>query len=139
MFSETGTRFFIHQQTATVISKLRIFVIFFFVENQDINRQDIQTGDDIKPVITNPVQPAQPTNTNWHSLRKLIQVPKSAQKGYSVGHWPIPEAFWPDVSNSTLVSGSFMTVYLLISQTHYRCIHIHDSGTVKYVLEVFFF
>lgn len=71
-------------------------------ENQDINRQDFQTGEDIKPVITNPVQPAQPTNTSWHSLRKLIQVPKSAQKGYSVGHWPIPEAFWPDVSNSTL-------------------------------------
>ena len=63
-------------------------------------------GDDIKPVVVNPIQSALATSTSWHSLRKLIQVPKSAQKGYSVGHWPIPEAFWPDVSNSALVSTS---------------------------------
>lgn len=40
----------------------------------------------------------------WHSNRKLIYVQRSAQKGYSVGHWPIPEAYWPDSSIQTLVS-----------------------------------
>ena len=35
---------------------------------------------------------------SWHSTRKLIYVQRSAQKGYSVGHWPIPESFWPDIS-----------------------------------------
>lgn len=36
---------------------------------------------------------------DWTSCRKLIYVQRSAQKGYSVGHWPIPEAFWPDINN----------------------------------------
>uniref|UniRef100_A0A2R5LEQ1 Putative dead box rna helicase n=1 Tax=Ornithodoros turicata TaxID=34597 RepID=A0A2R5LEQ1_9ACAR len=38
----------------------------------------------------------------WHSVRKLIYVQRSAQKGYSVGHWPIPEAFWPDTNSPSL-------------------------------------
>lgn len=39
---------------------------------------------------------------NWQSCRKLIYVQRSALKGYSVGHWPIPEAFWPDLSAPSL-------------------------------------
>jgi hypothetical protein len=31
-------------------------------------------------------------------------VPRSAQKGFAVGFWPIPESFWPDLSSSSLVS-----------------------------------
>lgn len=34
-------------------------------------------------------------NRSWTSVRNLIYV-RSGQKGYSVGHWPIPEAYWPD-------------------------------------------
>lgn len=41
-------------------------------------------------------------NTAWHSCRKLIYVQRSAQKGFAVGFWPLPEAFWPDVSAHTL-------------------------------------
>ena len=39
---------------------------------------------------------------SWTSCRRLIYVQRSAQKGYSVGHWPIPESFWPDLNNPTL-------------------------------------
>lgn len=39
---------------------------------------------------------------SWHTCRKQIYVQRSAQKGYSVGHWPIPEAFWPDLNSQTL-------------------------------------
>jgi integrator complex subunit 6 len=39
---------------------------------------------------------------SWTSCRKMIYVQRSAQKGYSVGHWPIPESFWPDLQNPTL-------------------------------------
>jgi len=40
--------------------------------------------------------------TRWHSTRRMIFVPRSAQKsGFAGGFWPIPEAFWPD---STLPS-----------------------------------
>lgn len=46
-------------------------------------------------------------NTSWQNCRKLIYVPKSAQKGFAVGFWPIPESFWPDLSASSLVSISY--------------------------------
>ncbi|XP_039274960.1 integrator complex subunit 6 [Nilaparvata lugens] len=41
-------------------------------------------------------------NTAWHSCRRLIYVPRSAQKGFAVGFWPIPESFWPDLTASSL-------------------------------------
>jgi integrator complex subunit 6 len=46
--------------------------------------------------------------TAWHNCRKLIYVPRSAQKGFPVGHWPIPENFWPELSASVLVSGKII-------------------------------
>lgn len=39
---------------------------------------------------------------SWQSCRRLIYVQRSAQKGYSVGHWPLPEAFWPDLNSPSL-------------------------------------
>ncbi|EFX73352.1 hypothetical protein DAPPUDRAFT_188894 [Daphnia pulex] len=33
---------------------------------------------------------------------RMIYVPRSAQKGFAVGFWPIPEAFWPDVNAPSL-------------------------------------
>ncbi|XP_044741356.1 integrator complex subunit 6 [Chrysoperla carnea] len=41
-------------------------------------------------------------NISWHSCRKMILVPRSAQKGFAVGFWPIPESFWPDINISVL-------------------------------------
>jgi len=41
-------------------------------------------------------------STAWHSQRKLIYVQRSAQKGFAVGFWPLPEAFWPDVTATSL-------------------------------------
>lgn len=83
---------------------------FWFAENQDVNKQIIEDVlEDKKSIIPVPPQqlqhPSQQLNNiNWQCCRRLIYVPRSAQKGYSVGHWPIPEAFWPDMSNPTLVS-----------------------------------
>ncbi|XP_067122269.1 integrator complex subunit 6 [Centruroides vittatus] len=42
------------------------------------------------------------SHTAWQSCRKLIYVQRSAQKGYSVGYWPIPESFWPDMNSPAL-------------------------------------
>ena len=53
-----------------------------------------------RPLTPNPIL-AQ-SNVSWHSCRKLIYVPRSAQKGFAVGFWPLPEAFWPDVSAPAL-------------------------------------
>ncbi|GFR15491.1 integrator complex subunit 6 [Trichonephila clavata] len=48
-----------------------------------------------------PLYPSGNNNT-WQSCRKLIFVQRSAQKGYTVGHWPIPESFWPDPGSPAL-------------------------------------
>jgi len=50
--------------------------------------------------IPNVVQP--PSNA-WHNCRKLIHVPKSAQKGFPMGFWPIPESYWPENTMNSLV------------------------------------
>ncbi|XP_022906300.1 integrator complex subunit 6-A [Onthophagus taurus] len=41
-------------------------------------------------------------NTSWYTCRKMIYVPRSTQKGYPVGFWPLPESFWPDSTGSML-------------------------------------
>uniref|UniRef100_A0A4X2K428 VWFA domain-containing protein n=1 Tax=Vombatus ursinus TaxID=29139 RepID=A0A4X2K428_VOMUR len=38
----------------------------------------------------------------WHSCRKLIYVRSNPKTGVPVGHWPIPESFWPDQNSPTL-------------------------------------
>lgn len=53
-----------------------------------------------RPATPNPI--LAPSNVSWHGCRKLIYVPRSAQKGFAVGFWPLPEAFWPDVSAPAL-------------------------------------
>lgn len=44
----------------------------------------------------------QPSNTSWYNCRKMIYVPRTTQKGYPLGFWPIPESFWPEVTASVL-------------------------------------
>lgn len=47
-----------------------------------------------------PVPPSQ--DTSWHSCRRLIYVRPNSKTGLPVGHWPVPEGFWPDVNAPTL-------------------------------------
>ena len=56
--------------------------------------------DSPRPQTPNPV--LAPTNKEWHTCRKLIYVPRSVQKGFSFGFWPLPEAFWPDIAAPAL-------------------------------------
>jgi integrator complex subunit 6 len=57
-------------------------------------------GSESRPQTPNPVLAA--SNVAWHNCRRLIYVPRSAQKGFAVGFWPLSEAFWPDVSAPAL-------------------------------------
>ncbi|KAK0040832.1 integrator complex subunit 6 [Biomphalaria pfeifferi] len=68
-------------------------------ENLDINRPiQIDGAEDKK--TANHLNQSQ--SIAWHSCRKLIYVPRSAQKGHCTGHWPIPEGYWPDITSPTL-------------------------------------
>lgn len=48
-------------------------------------------------------------NRTWTSTRNLIYV-RSGPKGYSVGHWPIPEAYCPDQGNPNLPPRSALPI-----------------------------
>lgn len=39
----------------------------------------------------------------WQSCHKLIYVRPNPKTGVPVGHWPLPESFWPDQNSPTLV------------------------------------
>ncbi|OCT95975.1 hypothetical protein XELAEV_18013667mg [Xenopus laevis] len=38
----------------------------------------------------------------WHNCHKLIYVRPNPKTGVPLGHWPIPESFWPDQNSPTL-------------------------------------
>ncbi|XP_065437323.1 integrator complex subunit 6 isoform X10 [Chrysemys picta bellii] len=38
----------------------------------------------------------------WHSCHKLIYVRPNPKTGVPIGHWPVPESFWPDQNSPTL-------------------------------------
>lgn len=65
------------------------------IDSKDENNESGEGGDEKSEDTVK--------NTSWQNCRKLIYVPKSAQKGFAVGFWPIPESFWPDLSASSLV------------------------------------
>ncbi|XP_032992883.1 integrator complex subunit 6-like isoform X2 [Lacerta agilis] len=59
-----------------------------------------QIGEDGVVDVTRPITSfaSQP----WHSCHKLIYVRPNPKTGIPVGHWPIPESFWPDQNSPTL-------------------------------------
>ncbi|KAJ8004502.1 hypothetical protein DPEC_G00136940 [Dallia pectoralis] len=70
--------------------------------------QKIQSGVVINFEKTGPDPPPledevpKPGPQSWHSCHKLIYVRPNPKTGVPIGHWPIPEAFWPDTNSPTL-------------------------------------
>jgi len=89
-------------------------------------------GGGSRPHTPNPV--LTPTNTTWHKCRKLIYVQRSAQKGFAVGFWPLPEAFWPDVNAPSLPQRSANPT-LLFTCTNQEPMIIDNLPFDKYELE----
>ncbi|XP_055006541.1 integrator complex subunit 6 isoform X2 [Boleophthalmus pectinirostris] len=61
-----------------------------------------KTGPDPPPLEDAPVEPVKPGPQPWHCCHKLIYVRPNPKTGVPIGHWPIPEAFWPDQNSPTL-------------------------------------
>uniref|UniRef100_A0A8D3E8J0 Integrator complex subunit 6 n=1 Tax=Scophthalmus maximus TaxID=52904 RepID=A0A8D3E8J0_SCOMX len=53
------------------------------------------TGDAPAEALKSGLQP-------WHCCHKLIYVRPNPKTGVPIGHWPVPEAFWPDQNSPTL-------------------------------------
>ena len=59
---------------------------------------------DVRLVFLDENRPNTPNVANsWKNTKKMIFVKSSAQRGHSVGHWPLPEGYWPDAKAKTLV------------------------------------
>uniref|UniRef100_A0A674BJA9 Integrator complex subunit 6 n=1 Tax=Salmo trutta TaxID=8032 RepID=A0A674BJA9_SALTR len=70
--------------------------------------QKIQSGVVINFEKTGPDPPPgedeilKPGPQSWHCCHKLIYVRPNPKTGVPIGHWPIPEGFWPDTNSPTL-------------------------------------
>ncbi|XP_041114924.1 integrator complex subunit 6-like isoform X3 [Polyodon spathula] len=62
-----------------------------------------KTGPEPPPIEDGPLDTPKPGPQVWHSCHKLIYVRPNPKTGVPIGHWPIPEAFWPDQNSPTLV------------------------------------
>ncbi|KAM4597584.1 integrator complex subunit 6-like [Polymixia lowei] len=61
-----------------------------------------KTGPDPPPLEDAPAEVVKSGPQPWHCCHKLIYVRPNPKTGVPIGHWPIPEAFWPDQNSPTL-------------------------------------
>uniref|UniRef100_A0A7N6BAI0 VWFA domain-containing protein n=1 Tax=Anabas testudineus TaxID=64144 RepID=A0A7N6BAI0_ANATE len=61
-----------------------------------------KTGPDPPPLEDAPPEVMKSGPQPWHCCHKLIYVRPNPKTGVPIGHWPIPEAFWPDQNSPTL-------------------------------------
>lgn len=64
--------------------------------------QKVQSGVVIQFEKIGPDPPPLENDPAILSTRSLIYVHRSIQKNFPVGHWPIPEAYWPDPNLNSL-------------------------------------
>lgn len=67
----------------------------------------------------------------WHSCHKMIYVRPNPKTGVPIGHWPIPESFWPDQNSPTLVGSCLNSFFAAIQITDQYC-------NLKAGLEIFY-
>uniref|UniRef100_A0A3B3THK8 Integrator complex subunit 6 like n=1 Tax=Poecilia latipinna TaxID=48699 RepID=A0A3B3THK8_9TELE len=96
----------------------------------------------------NSVESSRPVSTfnpqPWHSCHKLIYVRPNPKTGVPVGHWPIPESFWPDQNSPTLPPRSAHPVVrfccvdcepMVIDKLPFDKYELEPSPLTQYVLE----
>ncbi|XP_074769650.1 integrator complex subunit 6 isoform X2 [Athene noctua] len=62
-----------------------------------------KAGPDPSPIDDGQMDVSRPFGPQpWHSCHKLIYVRPNPKTGVPIGHWPVPESFWPDQNSPTL-------------------------------------
>nr|XP_025964161.1 integrator complex subunit 6 isoform X2 [Dromaius novaehollandiae] len=62
-----------------------------------------KAGPDPSPIDDGQMDISRPFGPQpWHSCHKLIYVRPNPKTGVPIGHWPVPESFWPDQNSPTL-------------------------------------
>uniref|UniRef100_A0AAQ5YVI9 VWFA domain-containing protein n=1 Tax=Amphiprion ocellaris TaxID=80972 RepID=A0AAQ5YVI9_AMPOC len=106
-----------------------------------------KTGPD-PPLVDNSVESSRPVSSfspqPWHSCHKLIYVRPNPKTGVPVGHWPIPESFWPDQNSPTLPPRSAHPVVrfscvdcepMVIDKLPFDKYELEPSPLTQYILE----
>ncbi|XP_006877502.1 PREDICTED: protein DDX26B-like [Chrysochloris asiatica] len=85
------TQRMLNQCLESLVQKVQSGVVINF---EKTGPDPLPVGEDGLMDSSRPNNPfaAQP----WHSCHKLIYVRPNSKTGVPVGHWPIPESFWPD-------------------------------------------
>uniref|UniRef100_A0A8D0AWX2 Integrator complex subunit 6 like n=1 Tax=Sander lucioperca TaxID=283035 RepID=A0A8D0AWX2_SANLU len=86
------TQRMLNQCLESLVQKVQSGVVINF-EKTGLDPPLVGEGD--RPVSSFSPQP-------WHSCHKLIYVRPNPKTGVPVGHWPIPESFWPDQNSPSL-------------------------------------
>ncbi|XP_042553444.1 sarcoma antigen 1 isoform X1 [Dipodomys spectabilis] len=80
----------------------------------------------------------------WHSCHKLIYVRPNSKTGVPVGHWPIPESFWPEQNLSSLPPRTSHPIVrfscvdcepLVIDKLPFDKYELEPSPLTQYILE----
>uniref|UniRef100_A0A4W6FRE5 Integrator complex subunit 6 like n=1 Tax=Lates calcarifer TaxID=8187 RepID=A0A4W6FRE5_LATCA len=99
-------------------------------------------GEDNSVESSRPVSSFNPQP--WHSCHKLIYVRPNPKTGVPVGHWPIPESFWPDQNSPTLPPRSAHPMVrfscvdcepMVIDKLPFDKYELEPSPLTQYVLE----
>ncbi|XP_061581811.1 integrator complex subunit 6 [Cololabis saira] len=100
------------------------------------------TGEDSSAEPSRP--PSSFSPQPWHSCHKLIYVRPNPKTGVPVGHWPIPESFWPDQNSPTLPPRSAHPVVrfscvdcepMVIDKLPFDKYELEPSPLTQYILE----
>uniref|UniRef100_A0A8C2YW13 Integrator complex subunit 6 like n=1 Tax=Cyclopterus lumpus TaxID=8103 RepID=A0A8C2YW13_CYCLU len=105
-----------------------------------------KTGPD--PPLVGDVESSRPVSSfstqPWHSCHKLIYVRPNLKTGVPVGHWPIPESFWPDQNSPSLPPRSAHPVVrfscvdcepMVIDKLPFDKYELEPSPLTQYILE----
>ncbi|GCB78402.1 hypothetical protein scyTo_0017734, partial [Scyliorhinus torazame] len=91
------TQRMLNQCLESLVQKVQSGVVINF---EKTGPDPIPVGEDC--IVEPPRATSSFTPQAWHSCHKLIYVRPNPKTGVPLGHWPIPESFWPDQNSPTL-------------------------------------
>ncbi|XP_044161878.1 integrator complex subunit 6-like isoform X3 [Bufo gargarizans] len=91
------TQRMLNQCLESLVQKVQSGVVINF---EKTGPDPTPNGEDVLSDSLRPINSFAPHS--WHSCHKLIYVRPNPKTGVPVGHWPIPESFWPDQNSPTL-------------------------------------
>ena len=94
----------LNNSTALIIDENKIISQPNGIETTIVNLDGNESNDKLESKLSIVNNNSNSQFKHWHTCKKQIYVQRSAQKGYSVGHWPMPESFWPDLKFANITT-----------------------------------